>query len=139
MASIRKEFRVASAAEDVWEVFRDVYAVHTRLARGFVTECHREGDDRIVTFVNGLIARELIVDVDDAKRRLVYSARSERLSHHNASFQVFDDGLGGCTVVWTADLLPHAAAGPIGTMMDQGVAAMRQSLESERVRAPSPN
>ena len=139
MASIRKEFRVAAAAEDVWEVLRDVYAVHTRLARGFVIDCRRDGDDRIVTFVNGLVARELIVDVDDAKRRLVYSARSERLAHHNASFQVFDDGLGGCTVVWTADLLPHAIAGAIGAMMEQGVAAMRTTLESEIVRAASPS
>lgn len=135
MASIRKEFRLAAPADEVWDAFRDVFAVHTRLAAGFVTGCRREGGDRIVTFANGLVARELIVDVDDAKRRLAYAARSERLAHHSASFQVFDDTFGGCTVVWLADLLPHAAAAPVGAMMDEGVAAMRKTLESHSAPA----
>lgn len=130
MACVRKEFRVAAPAGKVWDAIRDVGEVHTRLARGFVTECRRDGDERIVTFANGLVARELIVDVNEAKHRLAYSARSDRLSHHSASFQVFDDGLGGCTVVWLADLLPHAAAAGVGAMMDQGVAAMKKTLES---------
>ena len=128
MASIRKELHLAVSAASVWDVFRDVWAVHTRLAPGFVTDCRRDGDDRIVTFANGLVAREVIVDVDDAARRLVYSARSERLAHHNASFQVFEDAPGRCRVVWIADVLPQAAAGPIGAMMEQGVAAMRKAL-----------
>jgi hypothetical protein len=130
MASIHKELHVAASAGKVWEVFRDVWAVHTRLAPGFVTDCRRDGEDRIVTFANGLVAREVIVDLDDAARRLVYSARSERLEHHNASFQIFEDGPGCCTVVWIADVLPHAAAGPIGAMMEQGVAAMSKALAS---------
>jgi carbon monoxide dehydrogenase subunit G len=128
MASIRKEFEVAAPAERVWAVFNDVGAVHTRLATGFVTECRLEGDARVVTFANGLTTREVIVDVDDAARRLVYSARSERLAHHNASFQVFATGPSSCRVVWIADLLPHAAASPIGAMMDAGVAAMKKRL-----------
>lgn len=130
MASINKQFRVDLRADKVWDVFRDVWAVHTRLAPGFVTDCRRDGEDRIVTFANGLVAREVIVDLDDAARRLVYSARSERLEHHNASFQVFEDGPGHCRVVWIADVLPHAAAGAIGGMMEQGVAAMRKALGS---------
>lgn len=133
MASLRREFMVDAPAARVWEVFRDVGAVHT-LAPGFVTDCRREGDDRIVTFANGLVARELIVDVDDAAMRLAYSARSERLAHHHASFQIFEemreDGPARCRVLWIADLLPHAAAGPIGAMMDAGVAAMRKALGS---------
>jgi hypothetical protein len=131
MASIRKEFRVDAGASEVWGAFKDVWAVHTRLAPGFVTDCRRDGDDRIVTFANGLVAREVIVDLDDAARRLVYSARSERLEHHNASFQVFEDGPGRCRVVWIADVLPHAAAGAIGAMRGQGVAAMRKALGAQ--------
>ena len=60
-------------------------------------------------------------------RRLVYSAKSELLQHHNASFTVSAHG-SGSRVVWVADLLPDAAAGPIGAMMEQGVAAMRKTL-----------
>lgn len=128
MASIRREFPVAAPAQHAWQAFRDVFAVHTRLAKGFVTDCRRDGDDRIVTFANGLVAREVIVALDDAARRLAYSARSERLSHHHASFQVFEDGPRACRVVWIADVLPDAAAGAIGAMMEQGAAAMSKTL-----------
>ena len=135
MATIRREFAVDAPAQQVWEVFRDVGAVHTRLAPGFVTDCRRDGEDRIVTFANGLVARELIVDLDDAAKRLAYSARSERLAHHNASFQVLEAEPGRCRVVWIADVLPHAAAGAIGAMMDAGVAAMRKALEPKNKEA----
>src|SRR5688500_1664949 len=108
MASIRKEFDVAAAPGAVWAAFKDVGAVHTRLARGFVTDCRMEGKDRIVTFANGLVAREVIVDIDERARRLVYSAKSEHLQHHNASFTVSAHGVGS-RVVWVADLLPDAA------------------------------
>jgi hypothetical protein len=102
--------------------------VHRRLAPGFVTDCRMDGDARIVTFANGFVARELIVDLDDSARRLAYSARSERLQHHSASFQVFEDGPARCRVVWIADVLPHAAAATVGAMMDEGVAAMSKTL-----------
>ena len=124
MASIRKEFNAGVPASAVWNALRDVGQVHRRLDRGFVTDCRLDGDARVVTFANGFVARELIVDVDDAARRLAYSARSERLQHHNASFQVFNDG----TVVWIADVLPHEAANVVGAMMEEGVAAMRKTL-----------
>jgi len=129
MASIRKEVQLSTPPEAAWDAFRDVGAVHTRVAPGFVTDCRMDGPDRIVTFANGLTARELIVDVDDEARRLAYSARSERLKHHSASFQVFAEGA-GCRIVWIADVLPHEAAAAVGAMMEQGVAAMRKTLES---------
>lgn len=128
MASIRREFEVAAAAQAVWEVFRDVGAVHKRLAPGFVTDCRLEGADRIVTFANGFVAREVIVSLDDAARRLAYSARSERLAHHHASFEVLEAGAGRARVVWIADVLPEAAATVVAGMMDQGVEAMRRAL-----------
>ncbi len=127
MASICKEFDVAAPPDTVWAALKDVGAVHTRLARGFVTDCRMDGKDRIVTFANGLVAREVIVDIDDRARRLVYSAKSEHLQHHNASFTVSAHGAGS-RVVWVADLLPDAAAGPIGAKMEQGAAAMRKTL-----------
>lgn len=128
MASIRKEFSLDADAARVWDALRDVGNVHTRLARGFVTDCRLDGGERIVTFANGFVARELIVDVDPAARRLAYSAKSERLQHHHASFQVFEEGPARCRLVWIADVLPEAAAATIGAMMEQGIAAMRETL-----------
>lgn len=100
------------------------------MAPGFVTDCRMEGEARVITFANGVVGRELIVDVDDTARRLAYSARSERLVHHNASVQVFETEPGSCRVVWIADVLPLSAAILVGAMMDEGIAAMRKTLES---------
>jgi hypothetical protein len=93
---------------------------------GFVTDCRLEGDARIVTFANGLVARELIVDVDDAARRLVWSVVQGRPTHH----KVFAEAGGRSRLVWIADLLPNDLAGAIGGMMEQGMRSMKQTLEA---------
>lgn len=129
MASIRKEIPLKARAEEVWDVLRDVGAVHRRLAPGFVTDARLDGDARIVTFANGLVARELIVDVDEKARRVAYAVVGGRLSHHHATMQVTAEGDGRCRLVWVADLLPHDMAGAIDQMMEQGSAAMKAALE----------
>src|SRR5262245_8532824 len=110
MASIQKEIEIERAKQFVWDAIRDVGAIHKRLVPGFVTDCKLDGDWRTVTFVNGMVARELIVDVNDKTHRHAWSARSERLTHHNASVQVFSSGEERCRVVWIADLMPNEAA-----------------------------
>jgi hypothetical protein len=129
MASIHKEMFVDAAPDHVWAAFRDVGAIHTRLARDVVTATKLEGDSRIVTFANGIVARERIIDIDDAKRRLAYSVVEGRPTHHHATFQVFPDGAGS-RVVWIADLLPNELKAAIEDMMDHGMAAMKSTLES---------
>jgi hypothetical protein len=130
MASIHREIVVEARAEDVWDAVRDVGAVHRRLAPGFVTNVTMDGDARVVTFGNGLVARELIVDADDKARRLVWAVVGGRLTHHNASLQVFAGENGRSSrVVWIADLLPNELAGTIAGMIEQGMATMKQTLE----------
>ena len=115
--------------EAVWDALRDVGAIHRRLAPGFVTEVRLEEGARIVTFGNGMVVRELIVTVDDAERRLVWSAVGGPMTHHNASAQVFADGPERSRFVWIADLLPHQLAPTIAAMIDQGLAVIKQTLE----------
>ena len=130
MASIRKEIVIEASPTRVWDAVRDVGAVHERLAPGFVVDTRLEAGARVVTFANGLVARELIVDVDDEARRLAWAVvGSPRLTHHNASMQVFDDGDRGSRVVWIADLLPHEIAGTIAAMIEEGLGAMKKTLE----------
>lgn len=131
MASIRQEILIDTRPDIVWDAVRDVGAVHTRVAPGFLTGCRMEDAPlaRVVTFANGLEARELIVDVDDAARRLVWAVVGGRLSHHNASMQVLAEGERGTRVVWIADLLPNELAGVIAGMIGQGLAAMKATLE----------
>ena len=130
MASIRKEVLIEVAPEQVWSALRDVGALHTRLVTGFVTDCRLDGDARIVTFANGVAARERIVDVDDASRRVVWSAVGGRLTHHNASAQVFATEGGTSRVVWIADLLPNEMAPAIAGMIEHGLGAMKKTLEA---------
>lgn len=127
MATIRKEFTIDAAPDAVWDAMRDVGALHTRLVPGFVTDCTLDGNARIVTFGNGVVAREVIIDVDDDARRVAWSATGARLSHHNASSQVFAEG-GKAKVVWIADLLPNEMKPAIAAMVDAGAGAMQKAL-----------
>src|SRR5438067_8656910 len=105
MASIHKEIIIDANPADVWDALRDFGALHTRLVPGFVTDTKLEGDARIVTFANGTVAREVLVDCDDKRRRLVYAIKSERLTQHSASAQVFPEGEARTRFVWIADVL----------------------------------
>ncbi len=129
MASIRWEVSVEAGPVMVWDAIRDVGAVHERLAPGFVVDTRLEEGARVVTFGNGVVARELIVDVDEEARRLVWAVVGGRMTHHNASLQVFADGEGRSRVVWIADLLPNELAGYISGLIEQGMAVMKKTLE----------
>ena len=125
MASIHKDIPINAPADHVWDALRDFGALHTRLVPGFVTGTQLDGDVRTVTFSNGTVARETLVDCDDKRRRLVYAITSERLTQHSASVQVFADGDARCRVVWIADVLPHEVAPYMDAQMDLGAAAMQ--------------
>jgi len=129
MASIRKEIHLAASASDVWDAVRDVGNIHKRLVVGFVADCKLDGDWRTVTFANGMVVRELIVSIDDEICRHSWSVRAAMLEHHNASMQVFSEGPEKCRAVWIADLMPNAVAGPVDQMIQQGLKAMKQTLE----------
>jgi carbon monoxide dehydrogenase subunit G len=129
MATIHKEIAIERSKEIVWDVVRDVGAIHKRLVPGFVVDCKLEGDWRIVTFGNGMVVRELIVAIDDKTCRHAWSARGAPLTHHNASVQVFADGDDKCRIVWTADLMPNEMAEAIAEMIQQGLSRMKQTLE----------
>jgi carbon monoxide dehydrogenase subunit G len=129
MATIRKEIKVKAKAEQVWDMMRDVGALHTRLVPGFVVDTKLESGARVVTFANGRVVRERIVTIDDDARRLVWSATGDLLTHHNASAQVLEDPDGHSRIIWVADLLPDSAAGTINQMMEHGMTAMQTALD----------
>lgn len=128
MASIHKDIPIDAAPGDVWSAVRDFGAVHKRLVPGFVLDARIDGDARIVTFANGTVARELLVDCDDARRRLVYAVISERVKQHSASVQVFADGDARSRLVWTVDVLPDEIEPYIDAQMDQAALVMQKTL-----------
>jgi hypothetical protein len=132
MASIREEIKVDASPQEVWSAVRDWGALHERLVPGFVVDTRLDGDDRIVTFFNGTVLREVLVDLDDEARRLVWSVVDGPYTHHNASAQVFAGGEDAARFVWVADLLPNALAAHTGEMMQQGTKVVKKTIEAQR-------
>jgi hypothetical protein len=128
MASIHKDIPLDARPDDVWAAVRDYGAVHQRVAPGFVTDCKIDGDSRIVTFGNGNVAQEMLVNLDDARMRLVYAVVSPRVKQHSASIQIFADGDNRSRMVWIADVLPDEIAPYIDGQMDLGALAMQKNF-----------
>ena len=134
MASIRTEILIDARPEDVWDALRDWGAVHERLVPGFVTDTRLDGDDRIVTFFNGAVAREVLVDLDDAVRRIVWSVVDGPFTHHNAAAQVSSEREDQARFVWTTDLLPNDLAPYIADMMERGTDTVKDTCEATSAR-----
>lgn len=129
MASVVKEILVRCPASAAWDAVRDIGALHTRLVPGFVVDTKLEPGVRIVTFANGAVVREPIVALDEARRRLVWTASGGLSTHYNGAVQVFDDG-GDTRIVWTADFLPDSLSAAIEAAMSAGGTAMKRALDA---------
>ena len=130
MATIRSILETTASAEDAWAVIRDVGALHTRLAPGFVADTRLEPGARVVTFANGMVVREPIVTVDDEARRLVWSVEGGTTTHYNASLEVLGRRDGGAAIVWTADFLPDEIKPRLAALIEEGTRAMKQALDA---------
>ncbi|HXK20003.1 MAG TPA: SRPBCC family protein [Polyangiaceae bacterium] len=131
MATLHNSVLIDAAPASIWDAVRDIGALHTRLVPGFVVDTKLDGDARIVTFGNGLVARERIISSDDERRRLAWNAEGGQTKHYNAVLQIFAHG-SGSRVEWTTDLLPHEMAKPVQAMQEQALATMKRTLESGR-------
>jgi carbon monoxide dehydrogenase subunit G len=131
MASIRKEFLLDARPEDVWSAVREFGAPHEKLVPGVLVECRVEPGARVVTFANGLVVRELLVELNDETRRLCWTARGGRATHHNASMQVHGEGT-RTRLVWITDILPDELAPTISALVEAGAAAIKRTLERSR-------
>jgi hypothetical protein len=131
MASIYKDISLDARPDDVWAAVRDFGAVHQRVAPGFVTDCSLDGESRIITFSNGTVARELLVTMDEERRRLVYAVVSEQVKQHSASIQVLADGDNRSRMVWIADVLPNEIGPYIDGQMNLGALAMQKNFRRD--------
>ena len=135
MASIHKGIVLDLPPERVWDVIRDIGAVHRRLAPGFVVDVILDRGARIVTFANGMVVRELIVDIDDKTRRMAYAAVGGLAAHHHASMQVCREGEGRSRLRWVTDVLPNDVAAAIRPLVEEGARVMQRTLEGMPARA----
>jgi carbon monoxide dehydrogenase subunit G len=130
MASIRKEIRIDAPAGQIWDALQDVGALHTRLVPGFVKDTKLEGNTRVVTFGNGMEAREEIVSVDPARHRVAWAVIGQQFRHYNGAAWVEADPKGGSRFYWSADLLPDEFAPQVDEMMTAGIEVIKRTLEA---------
>jgi hypothetical protein len=132
MASISKEIVIGCSADDVWAVIGDFATGPSRMAPGFVAATRVEADVRVVTFVDGAVARERFVALDDDNRRIVYTVIGDSLhpAHDNASMQVLNDGEDRCRLIWIHDVLPDDLAPALDAAMTHGSAVIKNNFET---------
>jgi hypothetical protein len=130
MAAIHREIQLTVAPDRVWDVVRDIGNAHHRLFPGVLVDVQLEGGERVVTFANGLVVRELTLELNDELRRYSWTARGGLARHHNASLQVFENTDGSSRVVWITEVLPNDLRDAIGALVDAGASVMKKTLES---------
>lgn len=135
MASITNERVLEVDAEQAWAALRDWEGLQERLVRGPVVDTRMEDGDRILTFSNGMVARERLVDLDERRRRLVWTVVGGPFAHYNGAAQVLPGEDGQTRFVWTSDLLPDELAGAVAEMMQEGIEAIQRTLRASGVRS----
>jgi hypothetical protein len=129
VASIHKQIAVAVDPDSAWRRLRTIERAH-KLFAPVLTECRLAGKIRTVSFANGMVVREQILDVDDEHRRVAYAALdAPGMTYHHASMQVIDGGPGRCVFVWVTDFLPPEVRDQIAPLIEHGAAAFRKNLE----------
>src|SRR4051794_32132473 len=100
MASIILEATVRAPADAVWRALSEFGAAH-RVFSGVLSDCYMDGDtSRVVTFASGLVVRERLIDIDQARRRIAYTVTSGGFEHHGASMRIVPDGDDACRFIW---------------------------------------
>lgn len=130
MASISLERPLAADADAAWAVLSRTDRAHEAFP-GVLTACEQDGDSRTVTFANGAVVKERIVDLDPARRRIAYGVVEGRFIHHSASMQIVEDGEGS-RFIWTSDFLPAEAAAMVGPLMEQGAEAFARTVGADK-------
>ena len=115
---------------DVWRALGDV-ANAADTFPGILTDSRlQSADQRVVTFSNGLVVVERILDIDDEHKRIAYSALSDNFVHHSASMQLSDAGDGRTRFVWITDFLPHEAGSFLEPLIDEGMRCFERRWDS---------
>lgn len=132
MASIRWEEWVQVPAETAWLALRDASTPH-RLFAGVLVDGRMDNDIRTVTFANGMVVRERIIDIDEKAMRLAYTVIGDLFEHHSASMQIVPDSEGRCQFIWISDFLPDERIEMVAPLVEQGARALARNLEAGTV------
>jgi hypothetical protein len=129
MSSIWWEETIAVPGGRAWEWLRRVDLAHELFAPVLV-DGRIEDDVRTVTFADGLVVRERIVDVDETHRRIAYTVLDGLFEHHAASMQIVPVDGQSCRFVWITDFLPADKRAMVKPLVEQGARALATNLEA---------
>lgn len=126
MASIVREFTVATPAADVWAAVADVGAVNQLI--DYLGEVTVDGDVRSCRLGDAGTLEELIVSVDHDVRRLAYAIQSSPFgfAHHHASMQVTAVDRGTSRLTWITDIAPDPLVEVVTEPIDAAVASIQR-------------
>jgi len=128
MATIYREFEIGATPDAAWKALRDVGRIDELIT--FLGEVTVEGDQRTCALGDQGTLDELIVSVDDERRRIAYSIRESpfNFQHHNASMQVLPNGGSGSRFIWTTDIKPDDAVPALSEALDAAVESFKRTL-----------
>jgi len=128
MATIHREFEITATPDAAWKALRDVGRVNELIT--FLGEVTVDGDRRTCSLGEQGVLDELIVSVDDERRRLAYSIRASpfNFEYHHASMQVVPGEGPGARFVWTSDVKPDEAVPALSEAIDGAVESFRRTL-----------
>ena len=112
MATLRREIRIAAAADTVWKVV----GCPELLSLWFpgIISSVVEGNTRTITTGTGIPMPEEIITNDSLQRRFQYRITAALFRNHLATVDVLDLSDGTCMVVYSTDAEPAVMALVIG-------------------------
>ena len=129
MASIYKELAIEVSPAQAWAALRRAGDAH-RLFAPVLVNAQLDGDVRTVRFANGMVLQERILDVDEERRRVAYTAlNGPGMTYHHASMQIVDEGPERCLFVWITDFHPREVSDDLTPLIEQGAKALKSNLE----------
>jgi len=129
MASIHKELTIDVGIEKAWVALCEVANAH-KLFAPVLADARLDGDVRTAKFANGMVVHERILDVDDDRRRVSYTATDvPGMAFHHASMQLVDAGPGRCRFVWITDFHPKEMGANLAPLIEAGTSALKANLE----------
>jgi hypothetical protein len=129
MASIHKQLALEVPPGEAWAALRRVGDAHKCFAP-VLADSHVDEDVRTLRFANGMVVHEHIVDIDDGRRRVAYSATDvPGMTYHHSSMQIVDGSDGHTQFVWITDFLPASMRGNLAPLIEQGSQALKKNLE----------
>lgn len=126
MANITKTTYLSTDSDKVWEVLRDPSRANELVT--FLGEVTVDGNKRVCALGDDTL-EELIVDIDDATRRIAYSIRRGpfEFEHHSAAMQAVPEGE-GTRFVWTTDFLPDEMRPAVDEVLTTALASIDEAF-----------